>query len=232
MSSKNYYPSSKKATPFNPTLDHFDMICGQVMKENRILKIVTICACISFVLSIAITLYAVSLPDSIPVLVTLNDFGEPQYIGEVSKKNYQNYSVPEIAVKYQVKQFVSLYYTLSTDRGVMDKNVKKMNHMLTNQTSSKYSIMVKEEKLFDGFGSIMREVVFETEPMKVSNNTFQVDFHLITRSMSGSNLVEEKKRALVTTDCMIPSKDDVYENPLGIYVTSFEITSINSEIRR
>ena len=36
--------------------------------------------------NIGITMYAVSQPDSIPGLVTMNDFGETQYIGPVSRK--------------------------------------------------------------------------------------------------------------------------------------------------
>ena len=102
---KNYLPKGKNSTPFNPQLQHFDYICGEQQKQNRILKFVVVIACISFLLSISITIYVVSLPESIPVLVTMNDFGQTQYIGEVSRKNYQNFNVPELAIQYQIKDF-------------------------------------------------------------------------------------------------------------------------------
>ena len=35
MSSKAFVPQGTNKTPFNPQLQHFDYICGQVMKENR-----------------------------------------------------------------------------------------------------------------------------------------------------------------------------------------------------
>ena len=119
---KNFSPQGEALTPFNTEqnsvnawqLAHFDFICGQVMRENRILRYVVIISCLAFFVSIGITLYAVSLPESIPVLVTMNDFGEASYVGAVSRRNYQNFSVPEVAVHYQVKKFVNLCYTLST----------------------------------------------------------------------------------------------------------------------
>ena len=39
MSSKVFIPQGTNQTPFNPQLQHFDYICGQVIKENRLLKI-------------------------------------------------------------------------------------------------------------------------------------------------------------------------------------------------
>lgn len=94
MSIKNFSPQGETTTPFNSKtnavnqmqLQHFDFICGQVMKENRILKYVVIVSCLAFFVSIGITLYAVSLPESIPVHVTMNDFGETHYIGAVFPK--------------------------------------------------------------------------------------------------------------------------------------------------
>ena len=86
MSSKVFVPQGTNQTPFNPQLQHFDYICGQVIKENRLLKFIVVVSVLAFFLSIGITMYAVSQPDSIPVLVTMNDFGETQYIGPVSRK--------------------------------------------------------------------------------------------------------------------------------------------------
>ena len=152
MSIKNYQPQDEVATPFNSKkngvntyqLQHFDFICGQVMRENRILKYVVIVSCLAFFVSIGITLYAVSLPESIPVLVTMNDFGETSYVGAVSRRNYQNYAVPEVAVQFQVKKFINNSYTLSTDKQVMQKSLTTTYHLLTSTTAAKYSLWMKE----------------------------------------------------------------------------------------
>ena len=55
-------------------------------QKNRLLKFIVVVSVLAFFLSIGITMYAVSHPDSIPGLVTMNDFGETQYIGPVSRK--------------------------------------------------------------------------------------------------------------------------------------------------
>ena len=55
-------------------------------QKNRLLKFIVVVSVLAFFLSIGITMYAVSQPDSIPGLVTMNDFGEIQYIGPVSRK--------------------------------------------------------------------------------------------------------------------------------------------------
>ena len=135
MSSKVFVPQGTNQTPFNPQLQHFDYICGQVIKENRLLKFIVVVSVLAFFLSIGITMYAVSQPDSIPVLVTMNDFGETQYIGPVSRKNYQNFNVPEVAIQAQVKEFISLSNTLSTDKTVMKNAVNKTYHLLTSVTA-------------------------------------------------------------------------------------------------
>lgn len=237
MSLKNYSPKGEVTTPFNSKqtsvdslqLRHFDFICGQVMRENRILRYVVIISCLAFFVSIGITLYAVSLPKSIPVLVTMNDFGETRYVGEVSRRNFQNYKVPEIAVQYQVKQFINLCYTLSTDKIVMKKNLSNTYNLLTSTTASKYSTRIKEEEPFADFGSRTREVFFQTEPLQLSKETYQIDFQIITRTLSGSVTENKTMRAVVSVDVLQPSEEDLKNNPLGIYITAFDFKEIYSQ---
>lgn len=234
MSIKNYQSQGEALTPFNSEknavnglqLRHFDFVCGQVMKENRILKYVVIVSCLAFFVSIGITLYAVSLPESIPVLVTMNDFGDVNYVGAVSRKNFQNYTVPEIAVQYQVKKFINLAYTLSTDKAVMQKSLSETYHILTSTTASKYSLRIKEENPFADFGSRTREVLFQTEPLRLTKDTWQVDFKVVTRQPSGSVTENKTVRALISVKLLLPSDDDIKDNPLGIYITSFDFKEI------
>jgi type IV secretion system protein VirB5 len=229
MSSKSFPPKGTNETPFNPQLQHFDFICGQVMKENRILKFVAVVSVLAFFLSIGITLYAVAQPDSIPVLVTMNDFGETQYIGPVSRKNYQNFNVPEVAVQAQVKEFVNLMNTLSTDKAVMKKSVNKTYHLLTSTTASKYSTLVREDNPFKDFGSRTKEVLFQTEPLKVSGDTYQVDYQIVTRQLSGQLMSNESYRAVITVKMLQPSEEDIKDNPLGIYITAFDMKPIDTK---
>ena len=228
LSLKPYLPKGTNATPFNPQMQHFDYICGQVIEENKILKYVVVVAVLSFFLSIGISLFAVSRPDSIPVLVTMNDFGETQYIGPVTRKNYQNFNVPEIAVQAQVKEIISLMNTLSTDKTVMKKAVNKTYHLLTTTTAQRYSILVRENNPFKDFGSRTKEVLFQTEPLKVSADTYQVDYQVVTRQLSGQVMSNESFRAVITVKMLQPSDEDIKDNPLGIYITAFDMKPIET----
>lgn len=226
MSIKNYSAKGFNETPFNPQLEHFDFICGQIIKENRIYKYVVVMACLSFFISICITIFAISRPDSIPVLVTMNDFGETRYVGEVTKKNYQGFNVPENAITYQVKKFINLYKSLSTDKIIAKKNVENLYHMLTSTSAMKYSNLIKENNPFKNFGESTNEVFFETEPLKISNDTYQVDYKIRRRSLDGYVLNDIRERAVISIKTLEPASDDIKENPLGIYVVDFDIKEI------
>ena len=92
---------------------------------------------------------------------------------------------------------------------------------------SKYTTLIKEENPFKDFGTYTREVEFETEPLRLSLNTYQVDYRLITRTMTGVIAKEQRQRAVITIKLLTPSKEDITENHLGIYITDFDIKNIN-----
>lgn len=226
MSSKNYLPKGTNSTPFNPQLEHFDFVCGQIINENRILKFVVVASCLAFFLSIGITVFAINRPDSIPVLVTMNDFGETRYIGEVSRKNWQNFQVPEVAVSYDIREFIECFHSLSTDRAVVRRNVEKAYHLLTSTTASKFSTLLKESNPYEEFGTRTREVEFETDPMKISKDTYQLDYKVVTRSLSGQIENTMRHRAVITVNTLDPVQEDIKDNPLGIYIMNFDIKEL------
>lgn len=227
MASKSYPPQGTNATKFNPQIQHFDMICGQTNRENKMLKLeVVVLVCIILVLSIGIVFFLTKRTQIVPALVTMNDFGQTQYIGEVSRKNYQNFNIPEVAVTYQVKDFLNLYKTLSSDKEIVKKNIEKAYHLLTATSASKYSTLLKENNPYKDFGNYTKEVVFETEPLKISKDTYQVDFRQIVRTLQGMIVEENRQRAVVTIKTLNPTDEDIKDNPLGIYITDFDIKDI------
>lgn len=229
MPTKSYPPKGTNATRFNPQLEHFDMICGQTMRENKMLKLeIVILVGIVLVLSLGIVFFLTKRTQIVPALVTMNDFGQTQYIGEVSRKNYQNFNIPEVAVTYQVKEFITLYKSLSSDKGVVKNNIEKTYHLLTAVSASKYSTMLKEENPYIDFGSYTKEVEFETEPLKISKDTYQVDYRYRKRTLTGLLVDEYRQRAVITVKNLIPTEEDIKDNPLGIYITDFDIKNIRS----
>lgn len=224
---KSYPPKGTNSTPFNPQLQHFDMICGQVMKENAILKLaLVVLIFIIAVLSIGISFFLTKRTQVIPAIVTMNDFGQVQYVGEVSRKNFQNFNIPEVAMTYQVKDFINIYKSLSSDKAVVKRNIEKAYHLLTAVSASKYSTLLREDNPYKDFGDHTREVEFETEPLKISKDTYQVDYRLITRTLTGVIIKDIRQRAVITIKALNPTEEDIQDNPLGIYITDFDIKDI------
>lgn len=227
MASKSYPPKGTNSTSFNPQLKHFDMICGQTMKENNILKIENVVKdLIILILTCGIVFFLLKRTQIVPCLVTMNDFGQAQYVGEVSRRNYQNFNIPEVAVTYQVKDFIILYKSLSSDKEVVKRNIEKAYHLLTATSASKYSTFLRENNPYKDFGDYTKEVDFETEPLKLSKNTYQVDYKVTRRTTSGQNVEEVRQRAVITVKTLSPTEEDIKDNPLGIYITDFDIKDI------
>ena len=103
-------------------------------------------------------------------------------------------------------------------------------HLLTSVTAQRYSTLVKEQNPFADFGTRTREVLFQTEPLKVSADTYQVDYQLITRQLSGQVMSNEAYRAVITIKMLQPPEEDIKDNPLGIYITSFDMKKIDKTI--
>ena len=219
---KNYLPEGNVETPFNPQLEHFDFICGSIKNENKILRIISILAGVSFLASVGLCYYAVTQPDAIPIIITLDDLGRTNYVGQLTRSNWQNYDVPENAITAKVKEFIELYFFISTDETVMRRNIQNSYHNLTNRTAQKYTSMLETDKPYDDFGSCTQEVTYDTEPLTVSDKTYQIDFHVIKRELSGRQKSDTYYRALVTIELMKPPEEDLYVNPLGIYISSFD----------
>ena len=227
MSSKSYPPKGTNTTKFNPQLQHFDMICGQTMRENKMLKLeVSVLVFIVLILSLGIVFFLTKRTQVVPAIVTMNDFGQTQYVGEISRKNYQNFNIPEVAVTYQVKEFITLYKSLSSDKDIVKKNIEKAYHLLTSVSASKYSTLLKENNPYKDYGSYTKEVDFETEPLKISRDTYQVDYRHITRTLTGIIIEDKRQRAVITIKALNPTEEDIKDNPLGIYITDFDIKDI------
>ena len=57
-----------------------------------------------FALALVVMAWCINLPKTVPVLISINDFGEAKYIGEVNRINYSGIKVPEIAIEYQIRK--------------------------------------------------------------------------------------------------------------------------------
>ena len=110
---------------------------------------------------------------------------------------------------------------------IIKGNIEKAYHLLTAVSSSKFSTLLKENNPYKEFGEHTKEILFETEPLRISKDTYQVDYQVITRTLTGTKLAEIRQRAVITVKVLNPAEEDIKSNPLGIYITDFDIKDIN-----
>lgn len=178
-----------------------------------------------FVLSLIVMVWAINLPKTVPVLVSLSDFGEAKYVGEVNRINYSGIKIPEIAIEYQIRKFVTNKYTIPGDAEVLRNNLIDCYSCLTRDTSSKLSTELKEHNPIKDVQNIRRKVEIESV-LKTSKNSYQVDFTITQTSPNEGSKVVIRMRGIVTVVLLEPADDDKILNPLGIYFNAYDFTEI------
>lgn len=211
-------------TPFNP-LKEFDRIVGEQCRENQTWRKIAILAILSFFVSLGIIFYALNLPKTVPLVVLVSEWGESKYIGDISKFSYHGTVVPEVALQYQLRQFITNLYSIPLDAAVLRSNIEKCYSSLTGKSAPKLSALLKADNPFNDFGVLSRSVLIESI-LSLSKNSYQVDFIITSAQFDGKILKKERSRAIFTTALLEPSKEDQLLNPLGIYITNFDFTLI------
>jgi hypothetical protein len=95
-----YLPEGTNGTAFtrdDHNLEMADTIDGLAQKNARMWQIITLVSLSSFFIALGILIYAVTLPETVPVVVTVNSEGEAAYVGKIDKSSYGKTAVPDIA---------------------------------------------------------------------------------------------------------------------------------------
>jgi type IV secretion system protein VirB5 len=66
-------------------------------------------------IALGVLIYAVTLPKTVPVVVTVNTEGEAAYAGKIAKPAYGKTAVPDIAKEYQIKRLISKMHQWAAD---------------------------------------------------------------------------------------------------------------------
>jgi type IV secretion system protein VirB5 len=148
--------------------------------------------------------------------------GESQYLGEVRQNGGTR--VPEAAILYQLRDFVSCLRSVSTDYQVVYDNIDKC--FVT--AASAYSPVLRRNLLadspFDQVGKIRRSVVIESV-LHVTGRSYQVNW---TENVTDASSAQKssRMRAVATVLLMSPNEATIKRNPLGIYIENFEMVEL------
>lgn len=195
-----------------------DTIQGIQAKNARMWQIIALaCLCCLF-LQIPIEIHALNLPKTVPVIVTVNEEGKANYVGKVDKSMYGKESIPEIGKIYQIKRLIDLMNIWVIDRDAQRNYVTESQSLVQEGAVDQLDTFYRENNPYDDFGTRIQSVTIE-EPLRQSDSVYVVYFTRTTKTVSGYVIREERFSMLVTIKYFQPTP----ENPLGIYITNFDI---------
>jgi len=149
--------------------------------------------------------------------------GEAQYIGEVRQNG--NIQIPDAAIHFQIRTFVSNIRSVSTDYDIIYNNIDDCFYMCTANYNPIMKQMILENSPFELYGKIRRSVEFESV-LHVTGYSYQVNWTETVIEASSTNPKKTKYRAVVTIRLIKPTDDTIKRNPLGIYIENFEMTDL------
>jgi type IV secretion system protein VirB5 len=166
--------------------------------------------------------YAVRQQKTVPVLINVMPSGESQYLGEVRQSGVLQ--VPEAAILFQVRKFITNLRSISTDYQVVYNNIDECYVMITSAYAPILTRMLRDSSPFDLVGKVRRTVEVESA-LNITARSYQIDWIEATIDSSSSRKTA-RMRALVTIQ-LIPATDaTIKKNPLGIYIENCEMTEL------
>jgi type IV secretion system protein VirB5 len=211
------------ANPFKNDGDkaYADLLQNQI-KETNTWRRVTLFSLCFFVVSLCLFIYAVSQQKTVPVLINVMPSGEAQYLGEVRQNG--DMQVPEAAIHYQIRRFVTNIRSVSTDYQVLYNNIDDCYAMVTSTYSSIMTRMLRADSPFEVVGKIRRTVEIESV-LNITAQSYQINWSEIVQDTSSAPKTT-RRRAVVTVRLLPVTDATVKKNPLGIYVENFEMTEL------
>jgi len=210
----------------NPFLAGQDKAYGEIladkMKEVKLLRRTLFVNIGLFIIALILFFTAINQQKTVPVLINVMPSGETQYLGEVRQN--ANIQVPEAAVVYQVRTFVTNIRSISTDYQILYQNIDDCFHMVTSQYSPIMRQMLLSNSPFELVGKQRRSVDIESV-LNITGRSYQINWSETV--IESSNSPKTKKyRAVVTVRFITPTDVTIKRNPLGIYIENFEMTEL------
>jgi type IV secretion system protein VirB5 len=205
-------------------LEMADTIDGLAQKNARTWQLIAVVSLSSFFIALGILIYAVTLPDTVPVVVTINPEGEAGYVGKIDKSNNGKTAVPDIAKEYQVKRLLTKMHQWVADREAQQAYIAEAQSVVQSNAVKQLDHFFRSNNPFQEFGNKTRMITIEP-PLKQTEKTYIVYFTTLEKFRSGYEGKRIRWSALVNLDQYEPSM----ENPLGLYITNFDIKAIEEQ---
>jgi type IV secretion system protein VirB5 len=205
-------------------LEMADTVNGLAQKNARTWQVIALVSLSSFFVSLGVLVYAVTLPKTVPVVVTVNPEGQAAYVGKIDKSSYNATGIPDSAKEYQIRRLVSRMFQWVIDRDAQQGYVIEALSLVQGSAARELDLFFRANNPFSVLGEKTRSLTIEP-PLKQTDKTWIVYFTTSEKNRSGIETRKTRWSALINLDLYDPSP----ENPLGIYITNFDIKPIEEK---
>ncbi len=190
-------------------------------KNARMWQIIALVSLTSFFISLGICIYAIRLPKTVPVIVTVDNEGYASYVGKVDKSYWGHSSIPENAKTYQLKKLIANMYTWVIDSTAQHSYINECGAICQGQAIDQLDTFFRQNNPFDFIGRRTQSVKIE-EPLKQTDRTYVIYYNVLTYER-GSVVDNRRFSMLATLDYFQGTPET---NPLGIYISNFDIKPV------
>jgi type IV secretion system protein VirB5 len=220
------YKVLKGENPFGKAAATYTDIIEDTRREKRRWQNIGLFSLVFFLASFYVMYRAVNLQQTVPVLITLSEWGEATYKGAVNIETNKLKEIPEPAIQYQVRDFITKLRTIPLDGEILYRDIARCYEMVTAVCEKKMTGELRKEDPFGQIGKQKRSVTIESV-LKVSNSTYQIDWIETSGVPRSSTNVRYRIRGVVTTELLVPSEEKRINNPLGIYIADYDMTVLS-----
>ena len=196
-----------------------DSVDGLAQKNARMWQIIALVSLSSFFISLGLLGYAVNLPSTIPVIVTVDGEGHANYVGKVDKSLYGRQAIPENAKYYQMKNLIKNMFTKYIDRDAQQNCVDLAFSIVQAGAVQQLDLFFRENNPFKDYGKYVQNVEIQ-QPLRQTDKTYFINFEVTRKTPDGYTIYSQTYTALVNIDFFESVPES---NPLGIYITNFDI---------
>ena len=199
-----------------------DSVDGLMQKNARMWQIIALVSLSSFFISLGILIYAVNLPKTVPVIVTVDSEGHANYAGKVDKSLYGRQAVPENAKTRPMKDLIKYMFTKYIDKNAQQDYINLAYSIVQRGAVEQLDLFFRQNNPHANFGEYTQSVEIQ-DPLKQTDKTYFVNFEVTRKNLNGYAIFTETYTALINIDFFESVPES---NPLGIYITNFDIKAI------
>ena len=220
-----YTTQGTNSTPYNDMLKVWDEYVGEEKKDKKIWRMVAFVSMAISLIMIGTVYYALSLPKTVPYYVEIAPWGEARAVGPTGSTTY---NITDQVKVFHIRRFIEYIRTVPTDQNIMVNNFNKAYEVLTKNSGPVVTAELQTENVYAMLGRLRRNVMVETI-INITGQAWQVDWVETTVEAQNNREVERKRnRAIVTIIAGEPKLGVNSENPLGIYIDSYQRQTVEA----